>query len=407
MNLKNLWAFLNKPRGLFVKNLSSQTLSSLITAAGITASGASVTIETSWRVIAVHAAIRVLAESIAQLPLVVYRRSGLNRERATDHPLYWLLHNQPNEFQTSFEWRELMVVHLCTRGNHYSFINRVNGGKIAELLPLSPDVVEPKWKDKNHAEIIYEVDLGNGKKEQLGRDKIFHLKWASMNGLKGLSPIAEAREAIGLSMSAENHGAQMFGNGATPGGVLEYPGKLEPEARENIAKSWQDLHGGNNKFRTAVLEEGMAFKPTSISNKDAQYIEARKFQITEIARLFRLPPHMIGDLEKSTFSNIEAQALEFVKYTLTPWLVKIEQAVVRDLVAESERDKIFAEFLVDGLLRGEFATRMAGYQTAIMNGIMSRNEVRQLENKNPYEGGDNFLIPVNLAPIVAMAGEKK
>ncbi len=234
---------------------------------------------------------------------------------------------------------------------------------------------------------------------------VLHIPGLGFDGLVGYSPIAMAKNAIGLAIAAEEYGSKFYANGATPSGILEYPGTVkEPD---KVRESWNAGFGGSsNAHKIAVLEEGMKYTPISISPNEAQFLETRKFQINEIARIFRVPPHMVGDLEKSSFSNIEQQSLEFVKYTLEPWLVRWEQAMQRALIPQDDKSKYFIKFNVDGLLRGDYQSRMQGYATARQNGWMSANDIRELENLDriPAEdGGDLYLINGNMMPL-SMSG---
>ena len=234
---------------------------------------------------------------------------------------------------------------------------------------------------------------------------VLHIPGLGFDGLVGYSPIAMAKNAIGLAIAAEEYGSKFYANGATPSGILEYPGTVkEPD---KVRESWNAGFGGSsNAHKIAVLEEGMKYTPISISPNEAQFLETRKFQINEIARIFRVPPHMVGDLEKSSFSNIEQQSLEFVKYTLEPWLVRWEQAMQRSLIPQDDKSKYFIKFNVDGLLRGDYQSRMQGYATARQNGWMSANDIRELENLDriPAEdGGDLYLINGNMMPL-SMSG---
>ena len=230
---------------------------------------------------------------------------------------------------------------------------------------------------------------------------VLHIPGLGFDGLVGYSPIAMAKNAIGMAIACEEYGAKFFANGAAPGGVLEHPGTIKDPQR--VRESWQSTFGGSgNSNKIAVLEEGMKYTPIGISPEQAQFLETRKFQINEIARIFRVPPHMVGDLEKSSFSNIEQQSLEFVKYTLEPWLVRWEQSVQRTLFSPEEKKRYFAKFNVDGLLRGDYASRMTGYATARQNGWMSANDIRELENMDRIpaeEGGDLYLINGNMLPL--------
>ena len=237
----------------------------------------------------------------------------------------------------------------------------------------------------------------------LSPSDVLHIPGLGFDGLVGYSPIAMAKNAIGLAIAAEEYGSKFYANGAAPSGVLEHPGTLKDPGR--VRESWQATFGGSaNANKVAVLEEGMKYTPISISPNEAQFLETRKFQINEIARIFRVPPHMVGDLEKSSFSNIEQQSLEFVKYTLDPWVIRWEQALYRTLLSEEEKKTVFFKFNVEGLLRGDYASRMSGYATARQNGWMSANDIRELEDLDriPAElGGDLYLVNGNMLPLTS------
>lgn len=357
--------------------------------------GQMVTPLTAMQCAAVYACVRVLAESMAQLPLAVYkRRADGGADEAPEHPLYPLLHDAPNGFQTSFEWREMQMGHVALRGNAYCVISRTVKG-VAELLPLHPDRVRvtqlPDWS------LRYDV---TGIAEPLRQSDILHLHGLSSTGVYGLSPIAQARETIGLALAAEDHGSRLFANGAEPSGVLSHPGpgKLSDDARKNLKESWQRAHSGPNKHGTALLEEGLTWTKLAVTNKDAQFLETRQYQRAEIASLFRIPPHLIGDLTRATFSNIEQQSLEFVIHTLMPWVKRWEQRLSRQLLSDVDRRTYFVRFKVDGLLRGDIAGRYAAYAIAITNGWLNRNEVRALEGLNRADGLDEYLKPLNMTP---------
>lgn len=353
--------------------------------------GAIVTPDSAMRIIGVYACVRVLAEGVAQLPLHLYRRLEKGgKERAVDRPLYNVLRKQPNKWQTAFEWIEMMQGHVALRGNAYSEIVPGPGGFADQLVPLNP--ARMKVEQLTSGELRYVYSKPNGDKETYAQHEIFHLRGLSSDGLVGLSPITMAREGLGLALAAEAFGARFFKNDVTPGGVLEHPKEQSDRAYAHLRRSIRDqvmnVDGTGNFL---ILEEGMTWKQVGLSNEDAQFIEARKFQLSEIARLFRVPPHMIGDLEKATFSNIEHQSIDFVVHTLGPWLERWQQALARDVI--SDPDEYFAEFLVDALLKGDTKSRYEAYGSARTNRWMSVNEIRVRENMNPIEGGDSYENP--------------
>ncbi len=366
-----------------------------------TEAGPRVSPATSVQSIAVYAAVKVLAESLASLPLKVFERLPRGKRPAPKHPLFKLLNAQPNERMTAFTFFETLVTHQTLWGNAYAVINLNGAGRPIELLPLMPDVTEPRLVN---GRVIFETRINN-EKLLLPQEAVLHVPALGWDGLKGISPISLARQAIGLGLAAEEFGARFFGSGSTVGGVLEYPGVLDDEAAKRVRESWNTVQQGlGRSHRIAVLEEGMKYNRIGIPPNDAQFLETRKFQITEIARLFRIPPHMLADLERATFSNVEQQAIGFVVHTMRPWLVRWEQELNRKLLTEEEQERFFVEFVVEGLLRGDTAARFASYQLAINNAIMTPNEVRERENLNPKRGGDSLLAPLNLAPLPSIAG---
>lgn len=361
-----------------------------------TSAGKYITWEDSLKVTAVFSCIRILSESISTLPLHLYKRlSGGGKERAYAHPLYSLLHDEPNEVMDAVEFFSYMMVCLCMRGNFVSRKVSNYVGEVNELIPISPDRVRVEV-DTNA--LVYIVSTNQGEKRYTANE-VFHVKGMSIDGVTGLSPIDYAKESIALAMAAEEHGAKFFANGITPSGILTHPTKLSKEAGERLKAQWNSSYGGSgNSHSMLVMEEGMKFEPISLTNEQSQFIETRKFQVSDIARWFRVPPHMIGDLERATFSNIEQQSLEFVTYTLTPWLVRIEKAIKRQLFSQKEKQKFFAEFLVDGLLRGDGLSRAQKLQIERQNGIINANEWREIENRNPIEGedGEAYITPLNM-----------
>ena len=380
---------------------------------GGTASGKYVTERSAMQMTAVYCCVRILSEAVASLPLQFYRYTDDGgKEKAVDHPLYFLLHDEPNPEMTSFIFRETLMTHLLLWGNAYSQIIRNGKGEVVALYPLMPDRMKVDRDEHGrlyYEYIVYDSDDVDGRKgtNKVGRTvrlqphDVLHIPGLGFDGLVGYSPIAMAKNAIGLAIATEEYGSKFFANGAAPSGVLEHPGTIKDPSK--VRESWQATFGGSgNSNKIAVLEEGMKYTPISISPEQAQFLETRKFQIDEIARIFRVPPHMIGDLEKSSFNNIEQQSLEFVKYTLDPWVSRWEQAMVRALLTPDEKKKYFFKFNVDGLLRGDYQSRMNGYATARQNGWMSANDIRELENLDriPAEqGGDLYLINGNMTKL--------
>lgn len=374
---------------------------------GGSTAGKRVNERSAMQMTAVYSCVRILAEAVAGLPLHLYRyKEDGGKEKALDHPLYLLLHDEPNPEMSSFVFRETLMTHLLLWGNAYAQIIRNGKGEVIALYPLMPDrmTVDRDRDGKLYYEYTVSTDdtpTVKGTVVRLNPSDVLHIPGLGFDGLVGYSPIAMAKNAIGMAIACEEYGAKFFANGAAPGGVLEHPGTIKDPGR--VRESWQSTFGGSgNSNKIAVLEEGMKYTPIGISPEQAQFLETRKFQINEIARIFRVPPHMVGDLEKSSFSNIEQQSLEFVKYTLEPWLVRWEQSIQRTLFSPEEKKRYFAKFNVEGLLRGDYASRMSGYATARQNGWMSANDIRELENMDRIpaeEGGDLYLINGNMLPL--------
>lgn len=375
---------------------------------GGSSSGKVVTERTAMQMTAVYACVRILSEAVAGLPLNLYRyNNDGGKEKALDHPLYLLLHDEPNPEMSSFVFRETLMTHLLLWGNAYAQIIRNGKGEIVALYPLMPNKMQVNRDDNGQLYYIYQKsqeEVPNSKDfyVRLESSDVLHIPGLGFDGLVGYSPIAMAKNAIGLAIATEEYGSKFFANGAAPSGVLEHPGTIKDPSK--VRESWMSQFGGSaNSGKIAVLEEGMKYTPISISPEQAQFLETRKFQINEIARIFRVPPHMVGDLDKSSFSNIEQQSLEFVKYTLDPWVVRWEQSIQRTLLTPAEKKSYFVKFNVEGLLRGDYQSRMTGYATARQNGWMSANDIRELENLDRIpaeEGGDLYLVNGNMVPII-------
>ena len=368
---------------------------------GRTTSGKPVNERTAMQTTAVYACVRILAEAVASLPLHVYEyQDDGGKKLVHDHPLYYLLHDEPNPEMTSFVFRETLMSHLLIWGNAYAQIIRDGAGRVLGLYPLLPDKMEVQRDDKGNIYYVYSrnsdenptfKEYGNIK---LKAEDVLHIPGLGFDGLIGYSPIAMAKNAVGMTLACEEYGASFFANGANPGGVPEHPGVLKDPSK--VRESWNSVYRGvSNAHKIAVLEEGMKYQQIGIPPEEAQFLETRKFQINEIARLYRIPPHMVGDLDKSSFSNIEQQSLEFVKYTLDPWVIRWEQSLQRSLLLPGEKGKYFIKLNVDGLLRGDYQSRMNGYAVGRQNGWFSANDIREMENMNPIpdeEGGNLYLI---------------
>lgn len=357
-----------------------------------TLSGQTVSPDTALTLSSYYAAIRAISEDVGKLPLILYRRlEPRGKERAAGHPLYRLLHDSPNVEMSTMSFRETLTLHAIGWGNGLAEIVRDGAGNPVALWPLDPSKVRiDRGPDKR---LRYRIWVGNAEVTLQSRD-VFHLHGLGFDGVTGYSVAHLARECIGEALAAGKSGAAFFGNNSTPSGVLEAPNPISAEAFKNLAKSWKEkFQGAEKSHQVVVLEQGIKFTPIGIPNKDAQWIEAREFHVSELARWLRIPPHKIGHLRNSTFNNIESQSIEYVVDCLQSWLVRWEQEISRKLLPE--RSDLFAEHLVDGLLRGDTAGRFNAYRTAILAGWMSRNEARALENLNPVDGLDEFLTPLN------------
>ena len=374
---------------------------------GGTTSGKTVTERSAMQMTAVYSCVRILSEAVAGLPLHLYKYTDSGgKAMALDHPLYHLLHDEPNPEMSSFVFRETLMTHLLLWGNAYAQIIRNGKNEIGALYPLMPNKMSVDRDETGRLYYTYYRGSDEAIKDKdfavtLQPTDVLHIPGLGFDGLVGYSPIAMAKNAIGMAIACEEYGAKFFANGAAPGGVLEHPGTIKDPQR--VRESWQSTFGGSgNANKIAVLEEGMKYTPIGISPEQAQFLETRKFQINEIARIFRIPPHMVGDLEKSSFSNIEQQSLEFVKYTLDPWVIRWEQSIQRSLLSKDEKAVYFVKFNLEGLLRGDYQSRMNGYAIGRQNGWMSANDIRELENLDriPAEdGGDLYLINGNMLPL--------
>ena len=366
---------------------------------GPSGAGKSVSVQSAIQVSAVYACVRVIAETIASLPLHVFKSTETGSEKATEHILYRILHDEPNREMTSFVLRETMLTHLLLWGNSYSQIIRTGRNQIDSLYPLLPDHMEVDRDSKG--KLTYTYTTSDGRIYRLSPEEVLHIPGLGFDGVVGYSPIALEKNAIGLGLAAEEYGSKFFSNGARPAGVLTHPNTVKDPKR--LRDSWNAAYGGSvNSGRVAILEEGMKFDTISMPNNEAQFLETRKFQVSEICRIYRVPPHLVGDLEHATFSNIEHQSISFAVHTIRPWLVRIEQAINRSLFSEREKNRFYAQFNIDGLMRGAYKERMEGYAIARQNGWMSANDIRELENMNPLtddQGGNTYLVNGNMILI--------
>ena len=362
-----------------------------------TSSGVPISPENAVTYSAVLACGRIISEGIASIPLFVYKRLKEGKEKAANHPLYYLLHSQPNNEMTSFMFREVMVWHLLFWGNFYAEINYSNGGDVKALWPLLPWKMQVLRNSKN--ELMYKYLLPDGTHKNIPKSHMLHIPGMSFDGIVGKSLISVARESIGLGLALEEFGARFFGQGTQFGGFIEHPRTLSVPALSNLRASLKEKYTGiSNAHKIFILEEGMKFSKNIIPPNDAQFIEARKFQVIEIARIFNVNLDKLKDLDRSTYSNIEQQSIDHVVGTLRPWCVRIEQALLVNLFTMPERKLYFAEHLLDGLLRGDIASRYAAYAVAKQWGWMNADDIRELENQNPLPDGigKKYWQPLNM-----------
>ena len=328
------------------------------------------------------------------------------KKKAKDHYLYDILHLRPNSETIAFNYYETIVAHLCLRGMHYSQIIRDKTNKIIELIPLNPaNMQKTRIKD---GKIKYFYIDASGKQWIFPKSEIFEVMGFSLDGFIGVSPITLQREALGLSKATEKHGAKLFSNGARPGGILEVPTELSEPAYKRLKESWTERHQGvENSNKTAILEQGAKWHQVGLSNEDSQFLETRKFQKSEICGIYRVPPHMIADLDKATFSNIEHQGIEFGSYTLNPYIIRIEQSIESQLLTKEESKNYEVMFNADGFLRGDIKSRYMAYNLGRNMGVLSANDIREKEDMNPIKNGDIYLQPLNMGEAGELPNEKE
>lgn len=363
-------------------------------------SGQVVNGDTAMKVSTVLACIRVITEDLGKLPLVTYRRKdGDSREKARNHGLYRLLRRKPNKFQTAYIFKAFMQSQVLRKGNAYAVIFRNGSGEPEEIVPTPSDRVTVLEADEG--ELFYRIRDKAGREVIAPADDVIHLKNPLSNdGKVGLSMISLLAETIGMSMAAEKYGASFFGNGARPGGYLSFKDKLSREAKEAVRQDWTRIHSGTDKAHTiAILTEGAEFKSTGDSHDDMQFLETRTFQAYQICGVFRVAPHLVGVMDKATFTNIEHQGQQHANTALLPWAVMWEEELFEKLLFDDERDDMYIEFNFDSVVRADFKTRMEGYKTAIGNSIMSPNEARKKENLPSVTHGEDLYMPLNMAKL--------
>lgn len=364
--------------------------------------GISVTNDKALNFTAYWACITLLAGTLASLPFFLYERTGpKGKKHATEHPLYRLLHDDPNPEMDSFSYIETLMYHLvASNGNCYSYIDWSPDRLSIEALWLMNPVRTEKARDEKTGDIVYKYQTEKQGPLIIPAYHVWHIPGFGYDGLRGYTPLTYARNQIGLGLASEKLGSKIFSNGLTIGGFLEHPGRMGKDAQETFKKTIEEKYQGVDKaHKLLILEEGMKYNKNAIPPNDAQWLETRKFQRGEMASFFHIPPHMIGDLDRATFSNIEEQSLEFVTYTLRPWLVRWERSANRQLLTEAEKAKYFVKFQVDGLLRGDIESRFRAYAVARNWGWMSANDVLELEDRNGIGAqGDIYLAPSNMLP---------
>jgi HK97 family phage portal protein len=368
-----------------------------------TDAGIDITPDSALTVTAYLACVRIIADITASLPLITYRRLPHGKERALDHYLYPVLHDVANDEMSAFTLRRLLLQHEATRGNGLAEIEFDGGGRVRALWPLNPDNAR-LWRDPQTLKLFYIYRLPysvGGHQVSLPAERVFHIKWLSNNGLWGLSPVELAKNAIALAKAAEMNASSFFANGSEPGLVLKSKLELDEDAYKRIRGDWESRHGGlGKKYRVAILEEDMDVATIGVDPKTAQLIESREFSVSDLGRIFGISNDMLNmNGANATYASVEQFGLRFNVYTIRPWVVGFEQEVNRSLLAPSERKTFFAEHLVDGLMRGDFATRMTGYQTGIQIGMYSPNDALEMENHNPYPDGNRHYVPLNWTPV--------
>ena len=356
--------------------------------------GENITPHNILQVSAVWACVTLISETVAGLPLRVYKRTGRGQNLIVDHKYNDLFQVQPNSMYGAFQFFELCTHHCLTRGDSFSVIDRNGYGDVIAFYPLDPSAV---MVIKHDGQLYYRATLADGSYEIFDSSRILHVPGAGFDGLRGYTPISVLRNAAGLAKATEKHGAKLFSNGTNLSMTLETDDKLTDEATQKILKTFNEsFRGPDNANKTAILPHGLKANMLTMSNEDAQFLETRKFQVSDIARIFKVPPHMIGDLERSTNNNIEQQNINYYTITAKPWLERFEAEINRKIFMGTGE---FAEFDTRRLLRGDFKNRMEGLSKGVNSGIYTPNEAREAEGLNPVEGGDILRVPVNTAPI--------
>ncbi|CAI0853720.1 phage portal protein [Serratia fonticola] len=387
------------------KSLTPKELAEIIGLSYDTYAGRRISPQLSMQLTSVFSCVRVLAESVGMLPCGLYEQLERGNKRAVKERLNKLLSVKPNGYMTPQEFWELLIACLCLRGNFYAY-KVMALGEVVELLPLDPGSVAPKLNSNWEPE--YQVTFPDGSQDTLSQAEIWHVRIFTLDGLNGLSPIAYARQAIGLGMATEEHGARLFGNGAVTSGVLQTDQVLTDDAFNRLKNDFETNHQGlSNAHKPMILEMGLKWQQISLSSEDAQFLETRKFQLEEICRIFRVPLHMVQNTDRATFNNIENLGIGFINYSLVPYLTRIEQRINIGLVKPSAQGRFYAKFNAGALLRGDMKSRFEAYATGINWGIYSPNECRELEELNPRDAGDIYLTPMNMTTKPSESSKRK
>lgn len=375
--------------------MDSRALLEMISAGGLAVSGVQINTDTAIRYAAFFTCLKVLSEDVGKLPVKLYKsRPGRGSDIALDHRVHRLISRRPNDYMTSSEFWEMCTAHQVLRGNFYAWKNIV-GGEVTELLPLNPGSCRARLRED--WTLVYDVTFANGKRDILGQDEIFHVRALTLDGINGLGALEYARESLGLGVAAERHGAKLFVNGANPGGALETEQVLTDEVFERVKNSWNEKHQGiDNSHKVAILEGGLKWASVTMTNVDAQWLENRKHTDNQICGLLRVPPHKAAILDRSTNNNIEHQSLDYVNDGLMPILTRIENRIRISLLNEKDEASHYAKFTVAALLRGDMKARAQFYKDMVYLGAFSPNDVLELEDRNPREGGDIYLTPSNM-----------
>lgn len=358
-----------------------------------------VSAEKALTIDAVYACINLYARTLASMPLVLYEKRGAKgKERALDHPLYRILHDEPNPNMSSYTFRQIMEASLKLTGNAYAWIEYDSNWRVKHLWPIQYNCIEANRSLKT-GELYYDAVLYDGQYRRFRAYEMLHVPGLGFDGISGKSPIKIFAETMGLALDVKTYGRKFFKNGARPGGVLTHPNSLSEAAQKRLIKNFDSMYGGaDNGGKTLVLEEGLTYQQVGIPPEEAQFLESRKFSVSEIARIYGLPPHMIGDLEHATFSNIESQDINFAKHSIMPECVNWEQELTRKLLTDEERQRYDIEFNMEGLVRGDMESRFRAYGIARQNGFYSVNDIRAKENMSNIDGGDDVMAPLNMIP---------